>query len=118
MYVKGVSGNPSGRPKTVAEVRDLARQFTAQMVHTMVSIAMDTEERGQVRLQAADIVLTRAWGTAQAYQGDTVDIQGVEQLSSSQLMAMLQEIKADNTVADVKQLGVSTDNGSSVDANS
>jgi hypothetical protein len=37
-FQKGQSGNPGGRPKVVAEVRELAREHTSKAVETLVSI--------------------------------------------------------------------------------
>jgi Family of unknown function (DUF5681) len=37
-FEKGQSGNPGGRPKVVAEVRELARAHTGEAVATLVSI--------------------------------------------------------------------------------
>jgi len=37
-FKKGQSGNPGGRPKVVAEVKELAREHTAEAIQTLVSI--------------------------------------------------------------------------------
>ena len=37
-FKKGQSGNPGGRPKVVAEVKELARAHTGEAIETLVSI--------------------------------------------------------------------------------
>lgn len=60
-FPKGVSGNPGGRPKEVAEVRDLARQHTEEAIRTLVTIMrMGTPDRA--RAAAAEALLDRGWG--------------------------------------------------------
>lgn len=57
----GQSGNPGGRPKEVAHVKELARQHTELAIRTLVEIAA----RGQpdrARVAAAEALLDRAWG--------------------------------------------------------
>ena len=59
-FKKGQSGNPSGRPKEVAEVRDLARQYTKLSIERLVHWAKSDDPRASVAASAA--LLDRAWG--------------------------------------------------------
>ena len=58
----GQSGNPSGRPKVVAEVRDLARQHTTMAIQTLVEIAADKKQNAQARVAASNSLLDRGYG--------------------------------------------------------
>jgi len=60
--VKGESGNRSGRPAVIVKVRDLARQYTADAIQTLVSIMKDTESDAGPRVRAAEALLDRGWG--------------------------------------------------------
>ena len=61
-FVKGVSGNPSGRPKTNARVQDLARTHTEKAIKTLATIMDDKKERGATRVAAIQVLLDRGWG--------------------------------------------------------
>jgi hypothetical protein len=55
-WVKGVSGNPSGRPKIPQAVRDLARQHTELAIECLVKAT----KKGSIT--AAGMLLDRGWG--------------------------------------------------------
>jgi hypothetical protein len=61
----GPSPNPKGRPKqpkTVKEVRDLAKQYTVQMVEVLSKVALNPKSPPAARQAAASALLDRAWG--------------------------------------------------------
>ena len=66
----GESGNPGGRPKGFAELRDFARHHTVAAIEKLVSI-MATGQSEQAQLLAANSLLDRGWGKpTQAIAGD------------------------------------------------
>ena len=60
-WKKGQSGNPGGRPKEVAEVRGLARQYTDEAIQTLVTL-MQSAKLERTRLAAASELLDRGYG--------------------------------------------------------
>lgn len=63
-WTTGVSGNPSGRPKSVGEVRRLAREQTVAAIETLVEIARDPNQPGSARVAACNVLLDRGYGKA------------------------------------------------------
>ena len=61
-FKKGQSGNPGGRPKVVAEVKELAREHTAEAIQTLVSIMSDPKSAPAARVSAANALLDRGYG--------------------------------------------------------
>jgi len=62
-WVRGASGNPGGRPRTIGSVRDLARQQTELAISTLAEIChRGTTE--MARITAARELLDRGWGKA------------------------------------------------------
>ena len=60
-FEKGQSGNPGGRPKVVAEVRELARQRAPEAIAALVQIMTEGKSEA-ARVAAATALLDRGWG--------------------------------------------------------
>ena len=61
-FKKGQSGNPGGRPKVIAEVKELARAHTAAAIETLVAIMTNTKSAPAARVSAANALLDRGYG--------------------------------------------------------
>ena len=60
-FVKGVSGNPGGRPKKNREVEELAKATTAEAFNKLKQIMRQTKDT-KAALQAALAIIERGWG--------------------------------------------------------
>ena len=72
-FQKGRSGNPGGRPKEVAEVRELARRYTPKAIEALQSIMNEDRAPASARVAAAEALLNRAWGRPTAMLSDDDD---------------------------------------------
>jgi hypothetical protein len=61
-FKKGQSGNPGGRPKVLAEVKELARARTGDAIETLVSIMSNPKAAPAARVSAANSILDRGYG--------------------------------------------------------
>ena len=67
-WAKGQSGNPGGRPKGEAKVREAAQAAGPKALAVLIDALADVDAR--VRLKAAEILLDRGFGKpAQAVTG-------------------------------------------------
>jgi hypothetical protein len=61
-WVKGVSGNPGGRPRAIVEVQELARLETAASIRALVRVRDSADAPAAAVVAAATALLDRAWG--------------------------------------------------------
>lgn len=62
MFVKGKSGNPSGRPQINKDVTKLAAEEARWAFKRIVEISQDVKEPAKIRLQANQYIVDRACG--------------------------------------------------------
>jgi len=72
-FKKGQSGNPGGRPKVVAEVKELAREHMPAAIEALVSIMNNPKGSDAARVSAASVLLDRGYGKPQQHiSGDSI----------------------------------------------
>ena len=93
-WTKGMpSPNPAGRPKmpkTVKEVKELAKEFTPMALKTLAAVCSNPKAPPAARVAAADSLINRAWGRPAAN-----DFEGAEQLVI-RVMKFSEQIGDDN----------------------
>jgi hypothetical protein len=63
-FKKGVSPNPSGRPKTPAEMKEAFRAHTPEAIDYLGRLVMDETARPADRIRAAEIIIDHGIGKA------------------------------------------------------
>ena len=61
-FPKGVSGNPGGRPRVLADVQELARAKSPKALDTLEQIMLDEKAPPAARVAAANGLLDRGYG--------------------------------------------------------
>src|SRR3990167_6015681 len=86
-FKKGHSGNPGGRPKETAEVRQLARAYTETAIKRLAEWMQSDNPKASVAACVA--ILNRGHGMP--HQSVTTTIRDVRQLSDAELIALISE---------------------------
>src|SRR3954471_17012450 len=61
-FKKSVSGNPGGRPKIMAPIREMARAHSTAAIEALAAIVQDINAPPSARVAAATALLDRGWG--------------------------------------------------------
>jgi Family of unknown function (DUF5681) len=86
-WAPGQSGNPSGRPKIVGEVQELARKATPDAIATLKRIAKDKKAPPAAQVSAAIALLDRAWGRPHQSM-DVAVSRSFDEMSDAELAAI------------------------------
>ena len=88
-FEKGKSGNPGGRPKEVAEVRELAKKHGPAAIQRLVTLMSSDNERTAVA--ACEAILNRGYGRP----AQSVTVAGEEDGPPVQLEGVVRFVRPD-----------------------
>jgi hypothetical protein len=75
-WVKGVSGNPGGRPRAIVEVQELAQAETAASIAALVRVRDCADTPPVAVVAAATALLDRGWGRPAQAVAAEVNVRG------------------------------------------
>ncbi len=89
-FRQGQSGNPGGRPKIPADVKEAIRASCPDAVRYLVEVMSNPKEKTAYRLDAAKTLLDRGYGKPTQMQDVQLDVSGAVGLDA-QIRAILIE---------------------------
>ena len=100
-WVKGAaSPNPGGRPREVADVRDLAKSYTAEAIETLAAIMRAEDSPPAAKTAAACALLDRAYGRPAQAMDARIEVQApLASQAAAVLMALTERAKAAKAAA-------------------
>lgn len=100
LFKRGVSGNPNGRPKATHDFQAMCRECTKEALDQILAIGRDTNQPGNVRLEAWRTVLVYGHGKPVArIEADltiTPQIQGLPLYQVEQEMKTIEHQQKDD----------------------
>ena len=63
-FVKGVSGNPGGRPATPDDVKEMLKAATLPAVQLLIGTMINDSVKPELRVRCAEILIDRVMGKA------------------------------------------------------
>ena len=91
-FQKGQSGNPGGRPREIAEVKELARAHSEAAIEALVDV-MQNSNSPAARVSAATAILDRGFGKpTQAIEQSVADERPLPELSWDELQGRLERL--------------------------
>lgn len=111
LFQPGQVANPTGRPKEVAHVKELARKWTTEAIETLAAIMQDKREKASARVAAANALLDRGYGRA-PLTFDEPPEQAVDLREAARRLAFLMNgaiLRGETSVIDVQAVEIPVD---------
>lgn len=77
-FKPGKSGNPGGRPKMPAELKEACKALTPDCINVLASIVNNPKSRDGDRIKAAEVIMDRGYG--KAIQSVDLDARNIPQV--------------------------------------
>src|SRR6185503_7864885 len=95
-FTKGISGNPGGRPRVLADVQELARERSPEALNLLANVMRDEKAPPAARVAAANALLDRGYGKPTQPISQTLTKIDPSTMSDEELAAIVQNgIQAD-----------------------